>query len=212
MKPQKQIDFKRYMESSYNSFERFVSYACQLQAIESCKPKTILEIGPGNSIVTQHLRTAGYHVTTVDVDPESGSDLVADIRDLPSKDATFDVVVAFQVLEHIPWEDVSGALVELARVSKKNLVISVPQRVTCFECVLKIPFMRTLIKRNFIDLSICIPLKFPKGISKQHHWELDFWQYSRKTFRNILGKVGVVVSEFSPALDKYHRFFVIEKK
>lgn len=49
---------------------------------------------------------------------------LADIRHIPFKDNSFDTIVSFEVLEHL--EDFELALSELHRVTRKNIVISVP--------------------------------------------------------------------------------------
>jgi hypothetical protein len=42
------------------------------------------------------------------------------------EDASFDTVVCMEVLEHMPQDSMVAALSELRRVSKKNLIMSVP--------------------------------------------------------------------------------------
>lgn len=49
-----------------------------------------------------------------------------DIRDLPFQDNFVDTVVFADCLEHIPWEDVPGALKEGKRVARKKVLITMP--------------------------------------------------------------------------------------
>ena len=70
----------------------------------------------------------------VDLNPESvelaarripsGTFQVGDLADLPFEDDSFDLVLCLEVLEHIP--DPAPALAELARVSRGDIVLSVP--------------------------------------------------------------------------------------
>jgi SAM-dependent methyltransferase len=64
-----------------------------------------------------------------------------DIGALPFDDGEFDIVTCLEVVEHLPLETYRAALAELARVSKRWAVVSVPYRqnlraslVECPEC------------------------------------------------------------------------------
>lgn len=58
---------------------------------------------------------------------------IADIRQIPYKDNSFDTVIAFEVLEHL--DNVELALRELYRVTSDNIIISVPNcsQPKCFQ-------------------------------------------------------------------------------
>jgi SAM-dependent methyltransferase len=83
-----------------------------------------LEVGCGEGRVARDLVTRGHAVTAVDASPTlvasaaardlSATYLVADARDLPFDDASFDLVVAYNVLMDV--EDMAGAVGEAARV------------------------------------------------------------------------------------------------
>lgn len=197
----------------YDTLERFISYHYQIKSILDLKPETVLEVGIGNKIVSNYLHNMGIKVTTCDFDDSLNPDLVSDIREIKAENESFDVSVAFQILEHIPFEDFEKGLSELARVSKKHVVISLPCRHTGFEFVFKMPFIRTIFKRTFLDLMIKIPVKFP-GFEKsgQHYWEIDNKKFKLSKIREKLKKHFNVKDQFSPVLNKYHIFFVLEKK
>lgn len=62
----------------------------------------------------------------------------ADIRNLPFPDSYADTVMACDVLEHLPWDDVSKALREARRVAKQRVLITIPDErnipdSTCFK-------------------------------------------------------------------------------
>ncbi len=69
-----------------------------------------LEIGPHKR------RIEGFE--TLDIVKGPLVDHVADCRKLPFPDATFDLVYASHVIEHIEWTDVEATLKEWARVVK----------------------------------------------------------------------------------------------
>ncbi|HEY4376955.1 MAG TPA: class I SAM-dependent methyltransferase [Acidimicrobiales bacterium] len=105
-------------------------------ALPATAPRAILEVGLGEGEVSRRLaeRFPAARLTGLDLpDPdlaghwEGGpfSPLFGDIGELPFADDTFDLVLAIEVLEHVP--DPGLALAELARVSRQHLVASVPR-------------------------------------------------------------------------------------
>lgn len=69
-----------------------------------------LEIGPGKK------RIRGFE--TVNVVKTPTTDHVADARTLPFADASFDLIYASHIIEHLPWYQTDDALREWARVLK----------------------------------------------------------------------------------------------
>lgn len=99
---------------------------------------SLLEVGCGEGEVLRHLTTANPDVvqaTGCDVDPGIVAEarqnnpqadlLVASVERLPFPDASFDLVVAAEVLEHVA--DPYQALREIARVSRRYALLSVPR-------------------------------------------------------------------------------------
>jgi SAM-dependent methyltransferase len=95
----------------------------------------LLEVGTGEGEVALRLHRRFDRVVALDL-PDAGlrtawrthpgpAYLHADVRALPFADDSFAVVLAIEVLEHVP--DPSAALRELARVSSAELVLSVPR-------------------------------------------------------------------------------------
>jgi hypothetical protein len=76
-------------------------------------------------------------VTAVDLTFEravAGERVTADARALPFPDRSFDVVVALDMLEHVPRSDRSAVLDELARVSRRRLIVGCPTGPRALEC------------------------------------------------------------------------------
>lgn len=208
-----QVEIQHYKGKKYNSFERFISYGYQVDTIENLQVKKVLEVGPGSFVVSSLLKTMGYEVTTSDFDDHVHADVTADIRSLPFQDTTFDVAMACQVLEHIPFDDFEKGLKELARVSSRYVVISLPRRHTGINIIFKLPFIQTFFRKKFFDFSLLFPVRFPGfAESDQHYWEIDFWQVSLRDVRLALEKYFHIRKRFSPPLNKYHVFYVLEKK
>lgn len=88
----------------------------------------LLELGGGTSMMRTTLQRAcrPAYLVSSDIDPTESTDLVCDAQMLPFSTATFDVLVAFELMEHIP--DTSRLLQEMSRVVKPGgyVMVSVP--------------------------------------------------------------------------------------
>jgi ubiquinone/menaquinone biosynthesis C-methylase UbiE len=193
----------------YNNLERFSSYLCQIKTICEKSPKRILEIGIGNKVVSNYLREAGFSVTTCDLDKTLNPDIVADIRKMPFKDEEFDMVTAFEVLEHIPYSDVETGLKELNRISSKTVVISIP--FVTFAIYGKFKFLPFLHPLSFM-FRVCEYFWHKHKFNGTHYWEMGTKGYSRKQLKKLIKDCGFEIKkELTPELNPYHYFFVLEK-
>lgn len=207
-----QVPPTQYYET-YDDLDRFISYYHQIDAVRKLDPKEVLEIGIGNRTVTNYLKQHGYRVTTCDFDGRLGPDFEADVRRLPFEDASFDVALAFEILEHLPFEEVPRALSELSRVSRRHVVISIPYSSCAAEILFNIRLPRISKK---IRLALRLPFFFMRagirGKNREHHWEMGRRHYSKKTIRSLIGKYFDIEEEYMPEFDAYHCFFVLTKK
>jgi len=141
----------------------------------------ILEIGVGTKFTANYLRSKGFEVVTMDIDPDKKPDIVGNIVEDELKE-DFDYVLAFEVFEHIPFDDFKQVLGKLGRICRKGLLISLPRN-----------------EKQWLKLTAELPGKKTYGfriatlrkkiISEHHHWEVDFPPYSKKmleqTFRDF---------------------------
>jgi|SRR3989344_3452098 len=197
-----------------NNPERFISYFYQIKEIVETNPISILEIGVGNKIVCNFFKEKDINITTCDFDKSLKPDVLADIRHLPFSNKQFDTVVAFEVLEHLPWNDFKIALKELNRVSKNFVLISIPYACFSFELFFKVE--TPLFKKILRLLSIKVPNFIIKaGLSnrnKEHYWEMGKKGYSKSKIRKELKEIFIIDKEFQPILNSYHYFFILKKK
>ena len=105
-------------------------------SLPSRPPTTVLEVGVGEGEISSWLRAraADADIFGIDLpDPARPDDwrrrgivgLYADITELPFPAKSFDLILAIEVLEHVP--DPEAAVTELARLSCGHLVLSVPR-------------------------------------------------------------------------------------
>ena len=138
-------------ERTYRADENIPFYATALQTVIEdyalAAPMHVLDAGCGSGTKSLLLAERGFTVTGIDVSPEmldkAGEKAAeAELQDLTSfqsvnlvslsfDDATFDVVLCWGVLMHIP--DIEGALAQLARVLKPGglLIVSEGNRNSC---------------------------------------------------------------------------------
>jgi SAM-dependent methyltransferase len=105
------------------------------EMLDGLAPTRILEVGVGEGEITERLRARFTDAEVVGVDlPDATlaaewrrrdvAAMFADATALPFADHTFDLVLAIEVLEHVPQPE--RALAEIARVGRGPLIASVP--------------------------------------------------------------------------------------
>lgn len=209
-----QVKSEYYAQERYGSLPRFISYYHQIDALRKYRGKKVLFVGVGDGLVPHYLRTiSGVAVTTLDFDPELKPDVVADIRSIPVVDATYDAVAVFEVLEHLPFTEFETVLLELARVSKGDVIVSLPYRHTGIDIAFKFPYVRTLFSRDYLRFLFTWPISFPGiAITKQHYWEIDNKLTTFARVRESLKKTFSIEREYASFMDAYRHFFILKKK
>lgn len=205
--PSVQVGREHYKSSSYDNKARWLSYWYQIRSVLESDPKTILEVGMGNGLVSEYLKRNGAVVTTLDIDANLKPDVLGSVTAIPLPEASFDCVLAAEILEHLPFKDLGIALAELGRVSKGTVIISVPDsRHTLFYLGLKLPFLG---RRDFF---------IKKQSSKehvfdgQHYWEMGKRGYSYEAIEKVIPASGFAIKKhFVPFDCPTKHFFVLEK-
>ena len=115
-----------------------------------------------------------------------------------------DIVCAFEVLEHLPFDKFDKALTELARVARTHVAISIPHFGPMFSFSLKLPFLP--------QIRFAFKIPFPKrhSFNGQHYWELGKRGYTTSLIRQKLSVHGDIVRDFVPFGNPYHHFFVVK--
>ena len=88
------------------------------EEIISMKPSSVLDIGCGWNEMCKNLKP--YVSEAVGLDCScSGADIIASAHDLPIDDKSFDLIISFDCMEHIPEEEVEECFSEFARVGDR---------------------------------------------------------------------------------------------
>jgi len=208
MSDQPQVDKTHYVFEKYAFEGRFVSYYWQLKEVLALRPTSVLEVGVGDRVFGNFLKnntTVAYK--SVDVADDLKPDVVGSVLKLPFADKSFDVVCAFEVLEHLPFEEFEKAVDELARVARTHIVLSLPHFGPMLSFSLKIPFLP--------QIRFALKIPFPKrhAFNGQHYWEMGKRHYPIKRIRSDLKAAGwEIQKEFFNPDNPYHYFFSCQHK
>lgn len=187
-----QVTPDHYEFEKYDDAERWMSYWHQIRVVLRCRPRRVLEIGPGSGVFRNYLRSAGVEVKTLDIDASRDVDYVADITKLDETlppGLTFDAVCAFQVLEHLPYADFETCLANIARRAAPHVFISLPYR------GLRVRWSFWWGDHKFtLGHKFMLPWK-DKPIP-EHHWELGKGTSARKITRVLQRHFEVVERGF----------------
>ena len=200
-----EISKEKYDFSKYNHRSRWMSYWHQIDEVLRLKPDSVLEIGIGDKTVVNFLKSQGVNITTLDINKDLKPDVIGSVLTMPFRDSSFDVVLCAEVLEHLPFEKFEEGLKELKRVSRKNLVLSLPH----FGRSLKFSFKIPLIKEKRIACRLAFPIKHV--FNGEHYWEIGKKGYPPDKIRKIIKKYFQIKKEFIPFENQYHHFFILEK-
>lgn len=107
--------------------------------------RTILDVGCGNGAFLNSLpdkyQAIGLDFSRKALKYVNTKVILGNVATLPFKSRSIDLVTCLEVLEHLPYELFKKAISEIQRVSKKYIIISVPNNedikggfVTCPEC------------------------------------------------------------------------------
>lgn len=200
-----QVDISHYRFQKYVGRDRWASYWHQIYEVLSAKPNSVLVVGVGDGIVSGIL--AKYiSVKTVDIDVKLKPDVVASVTELPLGDTAFDLVLCAQVLEHIPFENFERALLELKRVAKKRVIISLPHFSPQVKVKFKVPYLPE------VQFAFKIPFPIKHVFNGEHYWEIGKREYSAGRIKKIIRQYFKIEREFIPFDNQYHHFYILERQ
>lgn len=204
-----QIDHEIYSSTGYLSRSRWSTYYHLIAEVLQMKPKSILEIGPGNGLVTDILRKIGFSVRTLDLDPGVQPDIVADIADpkLSVLAGQYDLVIAAEVLEHVTFADALAVLRKLKDIAPR-VILTLPytsDHSRLFSWIVKIPGLHRIqfTKKVFFK-------RAAHEFNGQHYWEIGKKGFELRRVRAAITEAGWhIAREFLNPDNTYHYFFVL---
>src|SRR3982074_2860577 len=195
---------EHYEFARYTGFDRWSSYYYQVREITSLAPASMLEIGTGDGFLKRFIEGAtAISYRSLDIAADLQPDIVGSVESIPLGDDAVDVVVACEVLEHLPFEKFEPALREMRRVSTSHVLISLPHFGPKVKLALKLPRLK--------EIRVALKLGFPqKHVCRgEHYWEIGKQGYSLSTVRGVLKTLFTIEKDFIPFESQYHHFFLL---
>jgi len=197
-----------YFRHSYDSKGRFISYWHQIDEAVSLTPSHLLEVGIGNGFVSKYLKERGIDVKTLDIDNRLSPDIIGSVLATPFPNEAFDVVLCCEVLEHLPYREFKNALSELARISQKFVIISLPDVTTSYRFNIELPRLKPIKK--------LVEHPFHRGgrhaWDSEHYWEIGIFSYYLKRIIKDLRSCSFdIIKTYRVFEFRYHRLFLLRK-
>lgn len=143
----------------------------------------VLEVGVGSGFAANYMKSKGFSVTTLDIDEDKAPDIVANVvtYDFPRRYAA---VLAFEILEHIPFEEFQRLVAKLPRIASRYAFVSLPRNViSLLELSIKVPKLR--------EVRFRLPVKRRRIGTPAHHWEMDYGPYDVGRVEGVLQSGGM---------------------
>jgi SAM-dependent methyltransferase len=124
-----QLDRKYYLENL--NFSYWYRYFFVVREVIDLQPQAVLEIGAGNNILKNCLSPLVSKYQVLDLNEKLEPDILADAREFkPELKEKFDCAIACDVLEHIPFPDVTKACANIFAylTSGGKAIITIPHR------------------------------------------------------------------------------------
>ena len=182
---------------------RWMSYYHQMRLLLGAgNVRNILEIGPGNNFMQRMLSDYFKEYHTYDIDPKSSPTYLGLENLNKVAKESYDICCAFQVLEHMEFDEALGFIELMSSITKNQMIISLPVAIPTWRIFFSIPRFKgkKIIMDNFLVKSKHMSFD---GI---HHRELGNKNVSIQDFEKILSKYGTVES-FRNFYNPYHHFF-----
>jgi len=130
------------------------------------RAESIIEIGVGSALLSDLLKRRGWKVATLDIDEGKNPDICASASGFDYSNAGVDVILAFEIFEHIPFSTFEKVMQALSLANVKKIYFSLPwNEVRLVDFKLELPIIK--------DVSFRLAIPRNKILTKAHFWELS---------------------------------------
>ncbi len=160
----------------------------------------IAEIGVGSKFTYNYLKAKGFNIVSVDIDAGKKPDILENIVSCDDSFFNFDVILAFNIFEHLPYGEFLTVVQKMSRGNVKHFFLGLPlNKKVVFE--FKIRLGRYL-NREWI---VTLPKK--RITTPNHHWELEYADYTGKRLIADMHNHGFIPEKnFSYRLQSFFHF------
>jgi len=175
------------LESQYH----WQLYWHQLKLLQNklSKGDKIAEIGVGSKFTYNYLKDRGYQIHSIDIDADKNPDYTTNIVNVEKLPSVFNVILAFNIFEHIPYGDFLKVVSNFDKWGIKKLFISLPYN-------RKIIFKMQLQLGRYFNRNFQVSVRKGQVKSRNHHWELDFKSYTKKRLITDLNEANYNCREY----------------
>ena len=208
-------------EGKFLSDAHHYSYYIQMAKVKQLGVGSVLEIGPGDPIVSVYLKSLGVDYSIMDIFEISNPEILSKLEDFDPAGCIekYDLVCAYQMLEHSPYEFFADNVKKMRVMSKKYVFISLPYSCAGFKISLDIIMGQN--RRWKKNMSFYLPgnrrnRRYSQNFTKDFPWAVHYWEIGRKGFplKRILHDIesaGLNIVEKFHSENPYHYFILAEK-
>lgn len=195
-----ELDKSYYLE--HTDFKDWMRYYCIIKDVLKYKPKSVLECGTGNDIVKNIISPTVKKYLTLDLNEKLKPDIVGDISTYYKDfDNQFDIIIACEILEHIPYGLLGKTIDNLVSYLNKDgkIIITLP------------------LKRPFISISTILNIDpkhfyFPKFRNKGyvdpcHCWEIGSCGITKNKIEGVIKIAHGQIVKYADI--PYHGYWII---
>ncbi|MBS9778878.1 MAG: hypothetical protein KGV58_01050 [Campylobacteraceae bacterium] len=172
------------------------------------KNPILVEIGKGNGFVSDFFKKAGFDFLTFDINKNLNPDIEGNILAFSNiVTCKPDIVVACEILEHMPFEVFEYALEQISKVARKYVIITLPE----FKKFFGANFQIKLPKKDVFSFPLHVKVRGDKILGSGHFWEIDFDEQSkRENVENVMKKYFQIEDKGSFGVAPYHNYYVLK--
>ncbi len=211
----KQFDLDKSYYLKQMDFLNWFRYYYLVKEVLGHGPRSILEVGTGSGMVKSCLSPHVDEYRVLDINEKLKPDFLGDLRGhMAELDDRFDCLIAADVLEHMPFEDMGANLKNILSYLHKGgrALITIPHRRSNFLFMSPsyVPHVFT-VPTGFLSLGGFYRrfIKRKIWIDPDHCWEIGDGNIKRKHVEAEFLEAGFEVEEFKKLL--YVDYWVLRK-